>query len=157
MAGASLIIGLMDRRSEQYLLAVGTPEGTVQRYLVAIEERRIDAAYSYLAPGLKEDCDRHQFRDSLRDFPGNRYTNGLSDTDDLRVTLLKTVNVEDRVEVNVRITRFTVSPPFGADEYSHPRRFVLKQTEGSWAFIEPPWPMSSCLEARISPEPVKAG
>ena len=151
MVGVSMIIGSMDRRDEQSLLAVGTPEGTVQRYLVAIEERKIDAAYSYLVPGLQEDCDRQYFHDSLRDFPGGRYTNGMSDTDDIRVTLLNTVNVEDRVEVNVRITRFTVSPPFGADEYSHGQRFVLKQTEGSWAFIEPPWPMSSCLEARISP------
>lgn len=157
IAGVSMIIALLDQRGDAALLPEGTPEGTVHRYLVAIEKGETDAAYGYLAPEIRENCDSQYFRDSRRNFPGSGFDGGSLETTDLRVTLVDTREVEDRVEVHVRITRFSVSPPFGANEYSHGERFVLKQTDGAWSFVEPPWPMRFCPQAEkpLPPEPVR--
>ena len=143
LAGISIVIALLDRRGEPSLLPEGTPAGTIHRYLLAVENGETEAAYGYLDPEIQETCDSQHFRDSQRGFRGG----GFSETEDLRVTLVDTRMVEDRVEVHVRITRFQVSPPFGANEYSHGERFVLKQTGGRWAFVEPPWPMNWCPQA----------
>ena len=154
LVGVSLIIALMDRRGEPALLPEGSPEGTVHRYLLAIEEGKTEAAYGYLTPELQETCDVQHFRNSQRGMRGERFSGGFPESEDLRVTLLNTLELEDRVEVNVRITRFRVSPPFGADEYSHGQRFVLEQTGETWLFVEPPWPMTWCPKAELPPEPV---
>ena len=152
LAGVSMIIALVDRRGGPSLLPEGTPEGTVHRYLLAIEKGETEAAYDYLGPEVQETCDSQHFRDSQRGFLGG----GFQENQDLRVTLVDTREVEDRVEVQVRITRFRFSPPFGADEYSHGERFVLKQSGGRWAFIEPPWPMRWCPQAEKPLQPEKA-
>ena len=156
LAGVSIIIALLDRRGEPTLLPEGTPEGTVHRYLLAIENGETEAAYGYLDAEIQETCDSQRFRDSLRGFRGDGFNAGFSETEDLRVTLVDTREVEDRVEVQVRITRFRVTPPFGANEYSHGERFVLKQTGGAWAFVEPPWPMRFCPQAEKPLQPVPA-
>ena len=139
LAGVSIIIALLGQRGEPSLLPEGTPEGTVHRYLLAIEEGETEAAYAFLDPEIQEICDSQHFRDSQHGFRGG----GFQENEDLRVTLVDTREVEDRVEVLVRITRFRVSPPFGANEYSHRERFVLKQNGGVWAFVERPWPNNS--------------
>ena len=161
LAAVSIIIALVDRRGGPSLLPEGTAEGTVHRYLLALENGETEAAYGYIAPEIQENCDTQRFRDSLS---GNRsggyrsgFMGGFAETEDLRVTLIDTKEVEDRVEVHVRITRFQVSSPFGVNEYSHGERFVLKQTAGRWAFVEPPWPMRFCKPAEkpLPPEPAR--
>ncbi len=157
LAGVSAIVASLDRRGDQSLFPEGTPERTVQQYLLAIEEGETEAAYGYLDPEIQETCDSQHFRDSLRGIRGDGFRGGLSggfsETEDLRVTLVDTREVEDRVEVQVRITRFRVSPPFGADEYSYGERFVLKENGGAWAFVEPPWPMRWCPQAEKPLQP----
>ncbi|PKB64365.1 MAG: hypothetical protein BZY80_02920 [SAR202 cluster bacterium Io17-Chloro-G2] len=149
LAGVSIIIALLERRGEPSLLPEGTPAGTVHRYLLAIEKGETEAAYSYLDRDIQDECESQHFRDSLRGFRGG----GFHENEDLRVTLVDTREVEDRVEVQVRITRFQVTPPFGANEYSHRERFVLKQTGGAWAFVEPPWPMRFCPQTEKPSQP----
>ena len=149
VAGVTIMIALLDRRGEPSLLPEGTAEGTVQRYLLAIEAGETEAAYGYLDPEIQETCDVQRFRDSQRGFRGESF----QENTDLRVTLVDTREVEDRVEVHVRITRFRFTPPFGADEYSYRQRFLLKQTGGVWAFVEPPWPMTYCPQAEKPLQP----
>ena len=163
LAGVSVIIALLERRGEPSMLPDGTPEGAVQRYLLAVENGESDAAYGYLSPGTQETCDSQEFRESLRRFSddglnrrisgGRSISSGFSDSEDLRVTLVDTREVEGRTEVLVLITRFRVSPPFGADEYSHQESFVLEQTGGRWAFVEPPWPVRFCPQPDKPPGP----
>ena len=158
LAGVSIIIASLERRGEQSLFPEGTPERTVQQYLLAIEKGETGAAYGFLGPEVQETCDSQRFRESLRGIRGDGFRGGFgggfSETEDLRVTLVDTIAAEDRVEIQVRITRFRVSPPFGADESSYKERFVLKQTGGVWAFVEPPWPMSWCPQAE-KPSPAE--
>ena len=139
----SVVVGLVNRPREADLLLEGTPEGTVQRYLLAVEQGESRRAYEYLGPALQERCDFQHFRDSTR--RKDRRVPGRAE--DLRVTLEGTQPINGTVEVRVRITQFHVSAPFDFNEYSHVQHFTLEQLDGTWRFVEPPWPMSWCPEA----------
>lgn len=142
LVAASVALVLFDRRGEPELFPPESPEGAVQRYLLAVDGREDREAYGYLGPELSEECGFDHFRESVRNFqPGN----GRRDQD-LRVSLIGTEAVDETTEVSVRVTRYRVDPPFGGDEYSSRRMFVLEEIDGDWRFTEPPWPMSWCPE-----------
>lgn len=151
----SVVVGLTKRPREATLLPEGTPEGTVQRYLLAVEQEESRRAYEYLGPALQERCEFQHFRDSTRRI--NRRGGGTAE--DLRVTLEGTQAINGSVEVQVRITQFRVSAPFDVNEYSHVQHFTLEQLDGTWRFDEPPWPMSWCPEVpgrhKERPAPVR--
>ena len=157
---ASVIVTLLDRRGGPESLPEGTAQGSVQRYLLAIENGDDREAYGFLSADLLEACDFQHFRDSLR---GVQPGSGSRDQD-LRITLLDAEAVDDAVEVNVRITRFRLDPPFGGNEYSHLERFDLEEIDDAWRFTSPPWPMRRCPDLvpapgvpapRIPPEEVR--
>ena len=155
VAVVGVTVAFLSRSAELPLLPEGTPEGTVHRFLLAVEQGDNRRAYDYLDSELQETCTYQHFRDSARRFEveGGRYA------DDLRVTLEGTESVDGAVEVRVRITRFHVSPPspfsppFDGGESSHAERFTLEMTDGDWLFVDPPWPMSWCPEAGERPSP----
>ena len=138
----SIVVALLNRSREAAMLPEGTPEGTVQRYLLAVEEEDSRQAYDYLSSKLQERCELQHFRDSTRRF--DRSVGGTAE--DLRVTLEGTQPINGSVEVQVRITQFHVSPPFGVNEYSHVQHFTLEKVDETWQFTEPPWPMNWCPE-----------
>ena len=146
----SLLVALLNRPREADLLPEGTPEGTVQRYLLAVEEDGGRNAYEYLSPSLQERCEFQRFRDSTRRI--DRRVGGTAE--DLRVTLEGTQSINGTVEVQVRITQFRVSAPFDVNEYSHIQHFSLERLDGTWRFVEPPWPMNRCPEAKEQPAAV---
>ncbi len=146
----SVVVAMLNRSRETTLLPEGTPEGTVQRYLLAIEEDGSRKAYEYLSPTLQEKCEFQHFRDSARRL--DRRIGGTAE--DLRVTLEGTQAINGRVEVQVRITQFRVSAPFDVNEYSHTQHFVLERLDGTWRFVEPPWPMTWCPEDKEQPAAV---
>ena len=142
LVAVSVALVLFDRRGEPDLFPPESPEGAVQRYLLAVDSRQDREAYGYLNPELSEKCDFDHFQDSVRNFqPGG----GRRDQD-LRVSLIGSEAVDEIMEVSVRVTRYRVDPPFGGDEYSSTRTFVLEEIDGDWRFTEPPWPMSWCPE-----------
>ncbi len=147
----SVLVALLNSSREANLLPEGTPEGTVQRFLLAIEEDDTRNAYEYLSPALQERCEFQHFRDSARRI--DRRVGGTAE--DLRVTLEGTKSVNGAMEVQVRITQFRVSAPFDVNEYSHTQRFALEQLDGTWRFVEPPWPMNRCPETKEQPAAVR--
>ena len=155
MAAIAVTVTFLNRSEELPLLPEGTPEGTVHRFLLAVEQGDNRLAYGYLDPELQETCTYQHFRDSTRLFEAK----GDPYADDLRVTLEGTESVDGAVEVRVRITRFRVSrpspfsPPFDGGESSHGERFTLEMTDGDWLFVDPPWPMKRCPEAAAKPSP----
>ena len=146
----SVVVALVNRPREADLLPASTPEGTVQRYLLAVEQEEGRGAYEYLAPALQERCDFQYFRNSTRGI--RRRAGGTAE--DLRVTLEDTKAINGTVAVRVRINRFRVSAPFDFNEYSHVRTFTLEKVDDSWLFVEEPWPMYRCPEAKKQPEVV---
>ncbi len=155
VAAAGVTVAFLFRSGELPLLPEGTPEGTVHRFLLAIEEGDKRLAYGYLSPALQETCTYDHFRESARWFEDKDIRN----ESDLRVTLEGTESDDGVEEVRVRITRFRVSspspfsPPFDGGESSHGERFTLEMTGGDWLFVDPPWPMSWCPEAGEKPSP----
>ncbi len=155
VAAVGVTVAFLYRSGELPLLPEGTPEGTVHRFLLAIEQGDSRRAYDYLSSPLQETCSYQHFRDSTRWFEtkGDRYPG------DLRVTLEGTQPVDGAVEVRVRITRFRVSPPspfsppFDGGESSHGERFILEMTDGEWRFVDPPWPMRRCPESKGETSP----
>ena len=73
LAGVSIIIASLERRGEQSLFPEGTPERTVQQYLLAIEKGETGAAYGFLGPEVQETCDSQRFRESLRGIRGDGF------------------------------------------------------------------------------------
>ena len=154
VAAIGVTVAFLYRPGELPLLPEGTPEGTVHRFLLAIEEGNSRRAYDYLSSELQESCTYQHFRDTIRWFEakGDRYTG------DLRVTLEGTKRVDGAVEVRVRIIRFHFSPPsplappFDPGESSYGERFTLEMTVDDWRFVDPPWPMRWCPESPESRE-----
>ena len=147
LVGVSAAVTLVGRGGEPVLLAEGTAEGAVQRYLLAIETGDDRGAYEFLSPQLLDTCTFQHFRDSLRGIKPD----GVRNRQDLRVTLIDIKPQEEAVHVRVRITRFRIDPPFGGKEYSHIERYTLEQADGDWQFVERPWPMRWCAD----PEPAR--
>ncbi len=136
LAVALSVVAMVAGGGEQEFDA-GTAEGTVQRYLRAVIDRDTSAAREYLSAELLDRCEEQRMRDSYR----------WSSDRDVRATLRGTAEVGDVTEVRIRITEFRGNPPFGSDEYSHDEFFSLRQEDGEWRIVVPPWPLNFCPEA----------
>jgi hypothetical protein len=144
---ASVAVALTVGRETTKSLPESEPEGIVQRYILAVQDRDYRLAHSYLSERLKDFCTEEHLRSSSRWF-AERSGEG-------RITLVGTDTLSDgRREVRVRITDVNVSPPFGVNEYSHEERYLLTQADGQWRIDAPPWPVGWCpgLEER-GPKP----
>lgn len=143
LVALSVVVALVNRQREATLLPEDTPEGTVQRYLRAIQEDDSQEAYGYLSSELQEHCTLRHFRDSTQ----------WLERDDMRVILEDTEPLDGTVEVEVRITQFHVSPPFGSRESSYSARYTLERDNEVWRFTGLPWPLGWCpgLEERSKP------
>lgn len=137
---ASVVVALLNRPQNIPLLPEGTPAGTVHRYLLAIEANEARTAYNHLSADLQEECTFEHFRDSTRHFE-SRDTNR-----DTRVTLEREQPIDDAMEVRVRITEFYVSGPFDVNEHSYTQDYLLEEIDGTWQFVDEPWPLTYCPE-----------
>lgn len=111
-----------------------SPEGVVQRYLRAVADdnrREISATY---APALRQRCDSDDSGFTPQ-FPNE----GMSFEADL-VAVREAV--QGTVEVQVRITELSGSPPFGGIDYDHTEVFVVERSGEGWGLAETAWPHS---------------
>lgn len=143
----SVVVALSNRAQSANLFPQDTPEGTVSRFLLAIEEGETRLAYDYLSSALQDKCTFEHFRDSTRRFARGDIRNSR----DTRVTLESAQPIGGNIEVQVRITEFRVSGPFDINEYSYTRRFILEELDDTWRFVDEPWPLYRCPEPQKSP------
>jgi hypothetical protein len=149
VAVASVVLVLV-RQPERSLLPEDTPEGVVQRYVLAIQRQDFREAYSYLNDNLQEACAYSYFSDSTRYWLSNNVSVELGDTERL----------DGRAIVEIRITNEDTSPFAGRTGYSYTEQFVLTEVDGAWRFSEPPPPSGYCpgLERKTPiPGPTPAG
>ncbi len=125
----SLVVALTTGSDEVPLLDEDTPEGTVQRYFVALDAADYDAAYALLADEAREGCTLQEFR---RQFSFDRFDG----KDRSRVRLGSTRPAGDNVEVTVRVTRFYGEPPFNVSESTSTYRYLLSESDEGWRIIE---------------------
>ena len=145
LAVAAVVIALVAGGGGR-LLSEESPEGVVQRFLLAIEAGDYGEAYDYLGAKLKEECTYDDFLDRSS---GERIK-------EIQATLVRTEAFDDRTEVTISITRFRVSgpflAPFDSPTSSHQERYLLRQEERQWLFSQMPWPVYWCP---VPAEPVR--
>jgi hypothetical protein len=115
-------------RGEPKLLEAGTPAGVVQRYTAAIIDGDEDTAARYLTESARIRCEDL----------GRPYT------DNLRVSLLSTVERADSADVKVLIVTSSDGGPFGVSEYETEEVFDLVKEDGQWLVDAPPWQFALC-------------
>ncbi len=126
---SALTIALVTTRRGVDLRPEDSPEGVVQRYLLALEREDYGEAFAYLSSDLQRRC-------PLDEFVGRGY---WPDMDGDHVTLEKTESFDGRALVTARVTVFSPDVPFGASEYSYDRTFYLKLENGQWRLTGPYW------------------
>jgi hypothetical protein len=129
LMAAAVTTALLTTRGGPHLLAADSPEGVVQRYLLALRKEDYREAYSYLSSDLQTRC-------SLDDLVGTYY---WPYTQEGQVTLERTQRYDGSAAVTATVTVFHGDPPFGASEYSYDRTFQLTLEGDQWRLTGPEW------------------
>ena len=133
----SVVVALVNPRDVAETLPENTPEGIVQRFILALEDEDYSLAHGYLSDELKKSCSVESARDAAQWF--------VEESRDRRVALLDKGEMSGgKMRVRVRVTEVNVSPPFGVNENSYQERYILVQEAGEWRFAELPWPIDWC-------------
>ncbi len=136
---ASLAVGVL-AGGDADPLPEDSPEGVVQRYLLALEDDDFRAAYEHLGADLRQACSLQELREQTR-WLGERGR---------RVLLEDAEETEGRAFVTVRITTISTDAPFTPTESAFTVDYVLERQDDAWRFTESPWPLGHC---RLSPTP----
>jgi hypothetical protein len=113
------------------LLPEGSPEGTVQRYLLAIQNKDFNAAYDFLSPDQSTDFPKTQTRDMWI-----QSAQGLQDTA-WKANLVKVTLTGDTARVEVSIQSFRAGGGLDSSTYSRDVTFSLKKQGQSWLITSP--------------------
>jgi hypothetical protein len=121
LAVAGVIVALVTSRDEATLPA-SSPEGTVQRYLRALEQKDYRGAYAYLNASAQRQCTIEQF---IR-------ATSYRELKDAEMILEDTQLLDDSAIVTARVTAFDPSNVFDPSEYSYTETFDLTREGGLW-------------------------
>ena len=118
------------------LLSEDTPEGTVQRYLLALKAEDYEQAYSYLSSTALTEYSYYEFYDEWsRPFSRRQESPGW------KATLGKSSVIGDEATVDVVVDVFIFRP---SGLFENPVRtqyitFHLKKVDASWSIVDPVW------------------
>lgn len=115
-------------REDEPLLPENTPEGTVQRFLLAVRDEDYLAAESYLSPTIDDKIPY--------DLRRNR-TAGPGEEPGWRITLGKSIVRDDEATVDVTVSVFSPRGPFENSVRTHRVTFFLKKEGTSWKITSP--------------------
>jgi hypothetical protein len=113
------------------MLAEGTPEGTVQRYLVALQNKEFDKAYDFLSSEATSEFPKPQTRDMWI-----QSAQGLQELA-WKANLGKVSVTGDTARVEVNIQTFRAGGAFDNNSYSRNVTFFLKKQGQSWLITSP--------------------
>ncbi len=115
-------------RGEEPLLPEDTPEGTVQRFLLAVRDEDYLKAESYLSPPIDDKI--------TYDLRRNRMA-GLGEGAGWKATLGKSIVKDDEATVDVTVAVFRPSGPFENSVRTYRVTFFLKKEDTSWHITSP--------------------
>ena len=129
---ATVSLVLLTKGNEVALLPEDTPQGIVQRYLIAVQEKNYQKAYNYLSfdPSQKIKT----YNDWLRMVIGEPQ---ISNQAAWKATLSKTTQNGDNATVEVTIDTFRPSGPFEDPLRSQQTIFQLIKIDGKWLITSP--------------------
>lgn len=118
------------------LLPEDTPEGIVQRYLLATEAGDYEKAYSYLSPSaVAEETYYDSYRKWSQGFLQNRRKNAW------KATMGVSVITDDKATVPVTIDVFRPDAPFISPVNTSYYNFILQKEGDSWKIISHVYPL----------------
>ena len=126
---AAVVLVLTMPAQEVRLFPEDTPEGTVQRYFLALKAEDYVTAYSYLSPPPSEKYPYEEWRSPFIS-PGEK--------PGFKVTLGKSAVKDTEATVDVIVDVFRPSGPFDNPVHTHHITFYLKKEGTSWK-ITSPW------------------
>jgi hypothetical protein len=124
----AIVLVLTLPAKEVPLLPEDTPEGTVQRYLLALEAEDYAEAWSYLSP---PDTEKLTYEDWMRSAVGSGEKPGL------KVTLGKSAITNSTATVDVVVDIFRPGGPFDNSVSTNRFSFVLVKQGTSWKITSP--------------------
>ena len=113
---------------DEPLLPEDTPQGTVQRFLLAVRDEDYLAAESYLSPPINDKITYDLRRNQVA---------GLGEGAGWKATLGKSVVRDDEATVNVMVDVFRPRGPFENSVRTHRITFFLKKEGTSWRITSP--------------------
>jgi len=137
LLAGGIAAALVTGRGGTELLPSDSPEGVVQRYLLALRDEDYERAYDYLSSDVQRDCSYDYF------LKGASYT----EIGERQVTLESVRTTDDRAQVKARGTVLEPGGLFGASESSQDWTFHLKLEGGRWRLVSMPgmpWPVWWC-------------
>lgn len=111
-------------------LEPNSPEGAVQRYVQAVIDRDLEEAAGFMSEDLREECRQELVAAWV---PEN-----------LTVTLEDVERGEGSATVVLEMRQTQGGVLTGPSEFSFEERFLLEQSDGTWAISEAPWPVQYC-------------
>jgi len=118
------------------LLAENTPQGVVQRYMIAIQGKNYQAAYTYLAPVDPNDPN-YPKGSPIYSFENWVMSAQNSGNTTWRANLGKVSISGDTANVDTIIDTFRPNGPFGNPVNSHSVTFFLKKVGANWLITSP--------------------
>ena len=119
-------------QQEPALLPENSPEGTVQRYMIAVQSGDLNKAYDYLAPVEPGDVNyKPQTREQW-------IASGQYRSDNTwKANLVKVILSGDTARVDVIIETFRAGGPFDNPTYSRTITFNLSKQGEKWLILSP--------------------
>jgi hypothetical protein len=132
----AVILGLTLGKEKTPLLSENTPQGIVQRYLLAIQEKNYPVAYDYLSPPDVNDPNY------IKQSPISSYDNWVtsaqySGNSVWKANLGKVDFSGTTANVDVIIDSFRPEGPFGNSVSNHTVTFFLKKVGDNWLITSP--------------------
>jgi hypothetical protein len=118
------------------LLSENTPEGTVQRYLQAIQDKDYTKAYSYIAP-IPTPTDYPKGYPPAQSFEYWIQSAQNAANNNWRATLGKTIINGDNATVGIKVEVFRSGGLFNNPVYSNNVTFSLKKVNNLWLITSP--------------------
>jgi hypothetical protein len=129
LALLAVILVLSTRGKNVTLLAVDTPQGTVQRYLVALENQDYQQAYTYLSPNMPGTISYNDWLTQNQNRPATQTG--------WRATLGKTEQNGGYATVDVMIETSYPGGMMSSSQSNLPVTFDLTETGNSWLITSP--------------------
>lgn len=136
----AIAVSLLTNAGEPDDLPEGSPESTVQRFLLALQDADTPLAHSMLSAELQGLCSLAEFQDATRFVI--REQRG-------QVRLERVRELATGTEVTVAVSYVDTSFPFTSDR-STSYRYLLHREDGEWRLTDVQWPFIGC---RLRPAP----